>query len=88
MKQKLGWQCQVKAEGGTVGKLWALLCPGVSLGLCVPQGGGPLPRITVAVADRVQVQVVVTIVRGEGVDNVPSALLVFPAAPVWVLEFT
>lgn len=46
------------------------------------------PRITVAVADRVQVQVVVTTVRREGVDDMTSALLVFPVAPVSVLEIT
>lgn len=50
--------------------------------------GGSLPAITAAVADGVQVQFVVTIVGGEGVDEMPRALLVFPAAPVNVLEFT
>lgn len=48
---------------------------------------GALPRVTVTVAERVQVHVVVDTVRGEGVDDVPGTL-VFPAAPVSVLEFT
>lgn len=37
--------------------------------------------------DRVQLQVVVGTARGEEVDDVTSALLVFPAAPVSVLGF-
>lgn len=60
-----------------------------SPGLRISQGGGSLPRVTVTVAERVQVQVVVITItiRGEGVDDMPSALLVIPAAPVSVLEF-
>lgn len=79
-KPGLGWQCLVKAKGGDRSAQ-------ESPGLWIAQGGGSLPRVTVTVAERVQVQVVVITVRGEGVDDMPSALLVIPAAPVSVLEF-
>ena len=49
---------------------------------------GALPRVTVTVAERVQVHVVVDTVGGEGADDVPGTLLVFPAAPVSALKFT
>lgn len=65
-----------------------LALPRTLLGCGSPEEGVSLPRITVAVADRVQVQVVVTTVRHEGVDDMTSALLVFPVAPVSVLEIT
>ena len=88
--QKLGpgWQRQVKAEAGNHSENFGSGSTQESPGLWVSQGGGSLPRITVTVADRVQVHVVVAIVRGEGMDDVPGALSVFPAAPVSVLEFT
>lgn len=57
---------------------------GLGSGLGVSQGDGPLRRVTVTVADRVQVHIVVGTVRGEGVKDVPAALLMFPAAPVSV----
>lgn len=61
---------------------------GLGSGLGVSQGDGPLPRVTVTVADRVQVHIVVGTVRGEGVKDVPAALLMFPAAPVSVSGVT
>lgn len=74
-------------KGGPTREVWAWLCPGVCPGVWVPQRGGPLPGVAVAVGDRVQVQAAVAAVGGEGVDDVPGALLMLPAALLQVLEF-